>query len=150
MLNIARWVKQFGYKGKSLARTFDSYDHADCYVYSNFHDMLKLYKHGYSKVTDQVCREESGSVVSIGSRVRRVVSHYEVQSPGHIGLFCDWLGVDPASLLFSANRHRNTLHWREIEPDIWERIESASTDVTSRDVMPLEYPGVDLFEEQPC
>jgi N-acetyl sugar amidotransferase len=135
-------VEQFDYKGKLLVRTFDSYDHADCYVYSNFHDMLKLYKHGYSKVTDQVCREIRFGRIN-REQGKKVVAHYEAQPPAHIDLFCDWLGVDPVSLLFSANRHRNRLHWTEVEPDIWQRNEPMNGVGSSvLDDTALQYPNV--------
>ena len=64
--NFVRWdpkaqhevmVKTHQYKGARFARTFDTYDHVDCYNFMDFHDHLKLAKHGYSKVTDHACRE---------------------------------------------------------------------------------------------
>ena len=60
--NFVRWdpvaqhqkmVEEFGYRGRELGRTFDIYDHADCYAYSGVHDVLKLFKHGNGKVRDQ-------------------------------------------------------------------------------------------------
>lgn len=125
--NYVRWdpyaqhikmVNQFGFKGTELTRTFDTFDHADCYVYSNLHDVLKFYKHGYSKVTDQVCRE-----IRFGRLTRekglQIVHYYENQQPKGIDLFCKWLGVKERSLLFAVNRHRNKKYWSEIEPDVW-------------------------------
>jgi len=125
--NYVRWdpyaqhlkmVADFGFKGTLLSRTFDRFDHADCYVYSNLHDVLKLYKHGYSKVTDQVCRE-----IRFGRLTReqglKIVQYYENQPPQNLDLFCKWLGVNERSLLFAANRHRNRKFWEEVEPDIW-------------------------------
>ncbi|MFT5211439.1 MAG: N-acetyl sugar amidotransferase [Flavobacterium sp.] len=127
--NYIRWdpyaqhlkmVSDFGFRGSALTRTFDAFDHADCYVYSNLHDVLKMYKHGYSKVTDQVCRE-----IRFGRLTRdlgkQIVCHYENQPPMHMNLFCKWLGVDERSLQFAANRHRNKKHWDEVEPDVWVR-----------------------------
>lgn len=125
--NYVRWdpysqhlemVGNFGFRGALLSRTFDSYDHADCYVYSNVHDVLKFYKHGYSKVTDQVCREIRFGRIS---RLKGldIVAYYEAQQPKYMDLFCNWLGVDSQSLQFSMNRHRNGKFWDEIEPDIW-------------------------------
>ena len=64
--NYIRWdpkaqheemISKYGYLTSSFARTFDCYDYVDCYNYMNLHDTLKLYKHGYSKVTDHACRE---------------------------------------------------------------------------------------------
>jgi hypothetical protein len=64
--NYVRWdpktqheemVRMYDYMGASFARTFDTYDFVDCFNYMDIHDILKLYKHGYSKVTDHACRE---------------------------------------------------------------------------------------------
>jgi hypothetical protein len=113
-------IKKFGFKGAKLSRTFDPYDHADCFVYSNVHDILKLYKHGYSKVTDQVCREiRFGRIDRLTGK--RLIAFYENQQPEYMDLFCDWLGVDIRSLRFALNRHRNKKVWSEIEPDNWIR-----------------------------
>ena len=49
--------KKFKFKGMRLSRTFDCYDYSDSLLYSDLHDVLKYYKHGYSKVTDHVSRE---------------------------------------------------------------------------------------------
>ena len=127
--NFVRWdpyaqhlkmVSDFGFRGAKLGRTFDTFDHADCYVYSNFHDILKMYKHGYSKVTDQVCRE-----IRFGRMDREtgetLVDYYENQPPAYMALFCNWLGVDERALQFAADRHRNKKYWEEVEPDVWTR-----------------------------
>tara|TARA_B100000787_G_C16181315_1_gene291988 strand:- start:503 stop:1774 length:1272 start_codon:yes stop_codon:yes gene_type:complete len=127
--NYIRWdpyaqhikmVSDFGFRGAKLSRTFDAFDHADCYVYSNFHDILKMYKHGYSKVTDQVCRE-----IRFGRLDREMgkmlVDYYENQPPAYMDLFCNWLGVDERALQFAADRHRNKKYWEEVEPDVWNR-----------------------------
>ena len=64
--NYIRWdpkaqhelmIDKYGYLTSDFSRTFDRYDYVDCYNYMNLHDILKLYKHGYSKVTDHACRE---------------------------------------------------------------------------------------------
>ena len=155
--NYVRWdpyaqhnkmIESFGFKCSNLARTFDSYDHADCFVYSNLHDLLKLYKHGYSKVTDQVCREiRFGRIDRVTGE--RLITFYENQQPEYMDLFCDWLGVDIRSLHFSLNRHRNKKFWSEIEPDIW--IRNNATAVASAPPLDkaISYPCVeDLSDEK--
>jgi N-acetyl sugar amidotransferase len=149
--NYVRWdpyaqhldmVDKFGFRGAPLSRTFDAYDHADCYVYSNIHDVLKLYKHGYSKVTDQVCREIRFGRIS-RSEGLDIVGYYETQQPEYMDLFCNWLGVDSRSLQFSMNRHRNTKFWDEVEPDIWvkkAKKDHEYSDSETRSIR-LEYPN---------
>ena len=155
--NYVRWdpyaqhlkmVSDFGFKGKKLARTFDHYDHSDCYVYSNLHDLLKLYKHGYSKVTDQVCRE-----IRFGRLTRemgkKIVSYYEMKEPQHMNLFCDWLGVDQRSLLFAINRHRNELFWNQPEPDKWVRVNSSKASTITKPSHPnLKYLNTNNLEKE--
>ena len=152
--NYVRWdpyaqhldmVDKFGFRGAPLSRTFDAYDHADCYVYSNIHDVLKLYKHGYSKVTDQVCREIRFGRISRCEGLEIVV-HYETQQPDYMNLFCNWLGVDCRSLQFSMNRHRNKKFWDEVEPDIWVRkTEKGKEDIDPKPpCIKLEYPNSEV------
>lgn len=147
--NYVRWdpyaqhlkmVADFGFKGTLLSRTFDRFDHADCYVYSNLHDVLKLYKHGYSKVTDQVCRE-----IRFGRLTReqglKIVQYYENQPPQNLDLFCKWLGVNERALLFAANRHRNRKFWEEVEPDTWvKRGQLADLSIEAPSHPNLTYP----------
>ena len=151
--NYVRWdpyaqhmemVEKMGFRGMQLSRTFDIFDHADCYVYSNLHDILKMYKHGYSKVTDQACRE-----IRFGRLTRpeaqSLVAYYEKKPPASTELFCKWLGVDEKSLLFSANRHRNKNYWLEVEPDIWlrKRETCKSLDIDKHTI--LNFPSNALY-----
>ena len=47
----------YNYKTCKTNRTIDCYDYIDSFNYMNLHDRIKLYKHGFSKITDQLCRE---------------------------------------------------------------------------------------------
>lgn len=127
--NFVRWdpvaqhqlmVEKFGYRGRELGRTFDIYDHADCYAYSGIHDILKLFKHGYGKVRDQACREiRHGRLTR--EQAAQLVSWYEAREPQDIDLFADWLGVPMESLRYVLNRHRNPAIWEEVDPNLWQR-----------------------------
>jgi N-acetyl sugar amidotransferase len=117
--NFVRWdpyaqhidmVQKFGFKGLRQSRTFDAYDHADCYVYSNIHDVFKFLKHGYSKVTDQASREIRFGRLS-RERALQIVRQCEYQQPDHMEKFCDWLGVSERSLKMAMEQHRNTDIW---------------------------------------
>lgn len=127
--NYVRWdplaqhrqmVEQFGYRSQPLARTFDGYDHIDCFNYANLHDILKVYKHGYGKATDQACREiRHGRLTR--AQAQRIVGYHEAREPEHIDLFCDWLETNRTSLWYAANRHRNPRLWEETTPNSWRR-----------------------------
>lgn len=113
--NYVRWdpkaqhekmVSMFGYKGAAFSRTFDTYDHVDCYNFMSLHDYIKLIKHGYSKVTDHACREiRHGRLTR--DQGKALVQFYQSQPTGHTDLFCEWLGVDARGLEFILNQHRN-------------------------------------------
>lgn len=117
--NYVRWdpkaqhemmVQQYGYLGARFERTFDTYDHVDCYNFMGLHDHIKRVKHGYSKVTDHACRE-----IRHGRLTREdallLVSHYEQKAAPFVTQFCDWLGVNPRSLAFIVDQHRGKSFW---------------------------------------
>jgi len=158
--NFVRWdplaqhrsmVERFGYRGRVQGRTFDIYDHADCYAYTGVHDLLKLFRHGYGKVRDQACREiRHGRLTRF--QAARMVAWYEAQEPQDLDLFADWLGVGRESLRFVLNRQRNPDLWNEVEPNVWVRrpgtgdaheIEGIGGPVSECPILPYEQPGID-------
>lgn len=126
--NYVRWdpkaqhelmIHMFDYKTTSFYRTFDCYDHVDCFNFMGLHDQLKLYKRGYSKVTDHACRE-----IRHGRLTREeglaLVKYYEHRSVENVDLFCSWLGIASNSLKFIFDQHRNPLYWKSNSPNMWE------------------------------
>lgn len=113
-----RMIHDYGYGTAVFSRTFDCYDHVDCFNYMTLHDQLKLYKHGFSKVTDHACRE-----IRHGRLTREqgltLVRRYEQAPIDYSRLFCEWLGVTPRSLEFLMDQHRNPKFWRETSPRQW-------------------------------
>ena len=113
--NYVRWdpkaqhelmVQQYGYQGAYFERTFDTYDHIDCYNFMGIHDHIKLIKNGYSKVTDHACREVRHGRLT-REQADSLVRYYEHQSPKHVDKFCEWLAVEQRSLEFILDQHRN-------------------------------------------
>ncbi|MCA6574341.1 MAG: N-acetyl sugar amidotransferase [Pseudanabaena sp. M57BS1SP1A06MG] len=126
--NYVRWdpkvqheqmMREYDYKTASFNRTFDCYDYVDCFNYMDIHDLLKLYKHGYSKVTDHACREIRFGRISRDEGLA-LVHKYELAPLAYIDQFCEWLGMTPRSLQFMLNQHRNPKFWQQIEPDKWQ------------------------------
>ena len=125
--NYVRWdpkaqhehmIARHGYTSASFIRTFDTYDHVDCFNYMGLHDQLKLFKHGYSRVTDHATREIRHGRISREQGLS-LVKHYELAEPPHIRLFCEWLGVTPGSLHFLLDQHRNPAYWHLDGPGKW-------------------------------
>jgi N-acetyl sugar amidotransferase len=126
--NYVRWdpkaqhemmMCQYGYRTAQFSRTFDCYDHVDCFNFMDLHDQLKFFKHGFSKVTDHASRE-----IRHGRLTRQdglaLVRHYENAPLLHADKFCKWLGVDIRGLNFIIDQHRNSSFWKQKAPSIWE------------------------------
>mgnify|MGYP000683940986 CR=1 FL=1 len=125
--NYVRWdpkaqhelmIDEYDYKTASFRRTFDKYDFVDCFNYMDLHDLLKLYKQGYSKVTDHASRE-----IRFGRITRdqglTLVKNYEQKPPEYLDLFQKWLGINQKELQFIINQHRNLSFWKHQYPDKW-------------------------------
>ena len=109
-----------GYASASFGRTFDTYDHVDCWNFMDLHDYLKLVKHGYSKVTDHASREIRHGRLTREQGCALVGQHADAPLE-HVGMFCRWLGIDRPALNFMIDCHRNRRHWVESEPGRWAR-----------------------------
>lgn len=125
--NYVRWdpliqhiemVNKFDYLCTNFSRTFDTYDYVDCFNYANLHDYLKLVKHGYSKVTDHVCREIRFKRISRADGLF-LIKKYERRNIKFLDLFLKWIGMDKNSLYFVINRHRNLNFWKEKDINKW-------------------------------
>jgi N-acetyl sugar amidotransferase len=103
-------IKKYNFKTSNNNRTFETYDHVDCYNYHDLHDMLKLYKHGYSKVTDHATREIRHGRISI-SEAQKLVLFYELKKLKYSDHFRNWLGIDSTALGFITNLHKNKNFW---------------------------------------
>ena len=126
--NYVRWdpktqheqmIATYDYKSAQFSRTFDTYDHVDCYNFMTLHDQLKLYKHGYSKVTDHASREIRHHRLTREQGVA-LVRGYEQMPFLHVEKFCEWLGLNEQSLKFIMNQHRNKKFWSQLSPGKWE------------------------------
>ena len=97
-------ILRFGALGAQNPRTFDTYDRIDDMTYMTVHDVLKFYLHGYSRVTDNLCRE-----IRFGRITREdalAVEHrYQADYPEQqIRTFLDWLGMEYSSFEWYAER----------------------------------------------
>jgi N-acetyl sugar amidotransferase len=126
--NYVRWdpkaqheqmLRERGYESAPFNRTFDCYDHVDCFTYMGAHDLLKLYKHGYSKVTDHACREIRFGRITRHQGLALVRAH-EQQTPHYFDLLAKWLGADARAMQFMFDQHRNPLFWEQSKPEHYE------------------------------
>ena len=111
-------IKKYNFRTKKFDRTFDCYDFVDCNNYMEIHDILKLFKHGYSKVTDHVCREIRHGRINRAQGIS-LVRYYEQVKVKGLNQFASWLGTTSNSLKWIMDTHRNKLYWKEIDYRNW-------------------------------
>ena len=93
----------------------------------------------YKRLPGAMCRHLKGhSKKSLQGQ--KIVSYYEVKTPDHMDLFCEWLGIEERSLLYVMSRHRNTAYWDEVEPDVWSRRAKIDIPSVSPEHRNLRYP----------
>ena len=125
--NYIRWdplaqhkemVKLYDYQAANLSRTFDIYDYTDCFNYLDIHDLLKLYKHGYSKVTDHVNREIRHKRISreLGENI---IKKYEHNNINYKSQLLSYLDITEKGLDLICDFHRNKTFWKKIDTDTW-------------------------------
>lgn len=97
-------INGYGALGAKNPRTFDTYDRIDDMTYMSIHDVLKFYLHGYSRVTDNLCRE-----IRFGRITREealaVEKFYQAEYPEEeIQVFLNWLGMGTKAFEWYAER----------------------------------------------
>ncbi len=125
--NYVRWdpktqheemVKRYDYMGASFPRTFDTYDHIDCYNFMDLHDHIKYLKHGFSKVTDHACREIRHGRLTRNDALT-IVGNLEKRTLTYVDNFCNWLGIKENGLHFILNQHRSKKIWGNDNQEAW-------------------------------
>jgi N-acetyl sugar amidotransferase len=125
--NYVRWdpkaqheqmMREYGYRTSKFSRTFDCYDYVDCFNYMELHDQLKLYKHGYSKVTDHATREIRHGRITREEGLT-LVKKYEQMPAKYSELFLDWLGITPRSMNFLMDQWRDKKYWNQPQFGQW-------------------------------
>lgn len=90
-------VTLYGALAAHNPRTFDTYDRIDDRTYMTVHDLLKQANLGYSRVTDNLCREIRFGRISREDALT-IERHYQAEVPeAEIETFCAWLGIPAAS-----------------------------------------------------
>ncbi len=155
--NYVRWdpraqhekmMASHGYRTAAFARSFDCYDHVDCYNFMDLHDQIKLYKHGYSKVTDHATREiRHGRLTR--AQGRSLVLRHEQAPLRHDDKLCDWLGTDRRGLQFILDQHRDPRFWSQSRPGHWDFHGWSSQDplTDTEDSVVPDFTATDALED---
>jgi N-acetyl sugar amidotransferase len=114
-------IKKYKFKSSSHKRTFDTYEHVDCFNYMNIHDKLKFYKHGYSKITDHASREIRHGRLSRDD-AELLVEYYEKKNINYENYFNEWLGIKKESMDILLNLQKSKTFWKlnDWNKKIWD------------------------------
>jgi hypothetical protein len=106
-------------------RTFDKYNHVDCFHYADLHDYIKYLKWGYAKVTDHASREIRLKRMSREEGVAMVKSYQSLAPTGkNLSLFLNWLGIKESEFLDYIDRQRDPRIWKRQNDRQWELLDS--------------------------
>jgi hypothetical protein len=109
--NYVRWdpwkqnhdMLKFGFTPEKSQYTFDQYERAGSSVFYGVHDLLRLEKHGYLKVRDQLSREIRHGRISKVNAEKLYLKYLNKNI--NIKPFFDWIGATESGLrLFSRER----------------------------------------------
>lgn len=111
-------VTRHGAQAARNRRTFDTYDRIDDMTYMSVHDMLKFAKLGYSRVTDNLCREiRFGRIGRDDARV--IERYYQSEQPDEdIAPFCDWLGISVTGFHWLGRQIKSEAEARPVRPEL--------------------------------
>lgn len=84
-------VSKFGFIPQNQTSTFDPYERAGNSMYYNFHDLSKMLRCGYRKITDHVNREIRHKRID-RKEGKEIIQHYQ-NKPVYIKDFFQWLDV---------------------------------------------------------
>jgi N-acetyl sugar amidotransferase len=113
--NYIRWdsksqhekmIKKYNYETMYQQRTFDTYSDVDSFHYSGIHDVIKLVKYGYSKVTDHACREIRLKRMSRDEGID-LIRKYRFIKSRDVDLFLEWMGIGLDEFNMCVMKFRN-------------------------------------------
>ena len=139
--NYIRWdskaqhenmINHYNYETAKQQRTFDNYNHVDCFHYTGLHDYIKFLKYGYGKVTDHACREIRLKRMTREEGISLVKDYINVK-PWDNQLFLDWLGKDINFLYRNVNKYRDHKIWKREDGD-WKLKDSVINHVKDKGI----------------
>tara|TARA_Y100001968_G_C19443578_1_gene763968 strand:- start:423 stop:1607 length:1185 start_codon:yes stop_codon:yes gene_type:complete len=99
-----KMIKNFSAFSARNTRTFDTYDRTDDMTYMTIHDIIKYAKLGYSRVTDNLCREIRFNRISRDDALT-IEKYYQSYYPKEqIEYFLKWIGIQTKSFEWILDR----------------------------------------------
>ena len=119
-------VKELGFVSEKQTRTFDPFQRAGSSVYYELHDLLRLKKHGYLKVRDQLNREVRFRRISRDNALR-VYEEY-LSKTWNLDTFYQWLDITKTGAqwlsehVFGMNEHEFQPTTIDTPREVWKVI----------------------------
>ena len=122
---------RYGYFTGGLPRTFDRCNDIDCELFTGLHDVIKYRKWGYTKLTDDLCREIRFGRITV-ERAESMLSAIEPDTATLESQFVKQLELSPKSFDELIDRHRSTQVWDRAPRGCWRLAESLRPQTSSQ------------------
>lgn len=97
-------VAKYGAFCSDNLRTFDTYERIDDTTYMSIHDIFKYALHGYTRVTDNLCRDIRFGRVSREDALILEKYYQSIYPEKSISVFLKWLGMNEKALNWILER----------------------------------------------
>ncbi len=106
-------IRKYRYEGRLMERTFNNYEDVGCLFANGANDLLRYYKHGFSKISDHVSREVRLKRMTIETAQKNILK-YSTIMPTDLGDLSDWLEIKKANFENILLKHKNKNHFDDI------------------------------------
>ena len=99
-------IRNYKYEGRLMERTFNNYEDVGCLFANGTNDLLRYYKHGFSKVSDHAAREIRLKRMTIETAKNNILK-YSTEIPSDMNDLSNWLEISKNNLQNILLKYRN-------------------------------------------
>lgn len=111
-----KMIHKYNYETRSMNRTFNNYEDIGCLFANGSNDLLRYYKHGFSKVSDHVAREIRLKRLTVETGLKYILE-YTKKIPNDIQHISDWLEIDKNEFYRTANKFKSKNYFSDINSE---------------------------------
>lgn len=104
-------INKYKFETRKMERTFNNYEDAGCMFSNGANDLLRYYKHGFSKVSDHVARDIRLKRLTLETG-RDYILNYSNKIPTDIPILCKWLEISESKFFKIINNHKNKNYFK--------------------------------------
>jgi len=106
-------IRKYKYEVRLMERTFNNYEDVGCLFANGANDLLRYYKHGFSKVSDHASREIRLKRMTIETAQKNILK-YSTIMPTDLADLSNWLEIKKESFENILLKHKNKNHFDDI------------------------------------